>query len=201
VIDKPHYHQLEIGPLGTGVQQHNEARESISVPGKAAWLLHIPEIVDMLEAFDVPVIDRSVIEQLFGLRRRRAITLLHRFGGYQAGRTFLVERQALIDQLRHIAEGEEFQREQGRKERLGCALDELRRHRSAARVKIPVSSEAFSMKLAGLSPGVQLEAGHLHIEFSGAEDLLSKLFELSQAANNDFDRFRSVAEPALPQNP
>ena len=68
-------------------------------------------------------------------------------------------------------------------------------------MKIPVSSEAFSMKLAGLSPGVQLEAGHLHIEFSGAEDLLSKLFELSQAANNDFDRFRSVAEPALPQNP
>jgi len=40
-----------------------------------------------------------------------------------------------------------------------------------------------------------LEAGHLHIEFSGTEDLLGKLFELSQAASDDFDRFRAVAEP------
>jgi hypothetical protein len=41
-----------------------------------------------------------------------------------------------------------------------------------------------------------LEAGHLHIAFSGTEDLLGKLFELSQAASNDFDRFRAAAEPA-----
>jgi hypothetical protein len=40
------------------------------------------------------------------------------------------------------------------------------------------------------------EAGHLHIEFSGTEDLLTKLFELSQAAANDFDRFRAASEPA-----
>jgi hypothetical protein len=37
---------------------------------------------------------------------------------------------------------------------------------------------------------------HLHIVFSGTEDLLSKLFELFQAASNDFDRFRAAAEPA-----
>lgn len=170
------------------------------MPGKAAWLLHIPEIVNMLEAFDVPVVDRSVVERLFGLRRRRAIELLRRFGGYQAGRTFLVDRHALIDHLRRIAEGEEFQREQGRKERLEHVLDELRRHRAAARVKIPVSSTAFSMKLTGLSPGVTLQPGHLHVEFSGTEDLLSKLFELSQAASNDFDRFRAAAEPRLSQD-
>jgi hypothetical protein len=59
-----------------------------------------------------------------------------------------------------------------------------------------VSPEVFSRKLADLSPGVALEAGHLHIAFSGTEDLLSKLFELSQAAGNDLDRFREAAEPA-----
>ena len=63
-------------------------------------------------------------------------------------------------------------------------------------MKIPVSPEVFSRKLGDLSPGVALEAGHLHIAFSGTEDLLSKLFELSQAAGNDFDRFREAAEPA-----
>jgi hypothetical protein len=49
------------------------------MPAKPAWLLKIPEIIRMLEAFDVPVVDRAIIERLFGLRRRQAIELLHRF--------------------------------------------------------------------------------------------------------------------------
>jgi hypothetical protein len=165
------------------------------MPAKALWLLHIPEIIAMLEMFDVPVVDRAIIERLFGLRRRRAIELLHRFGGYKAGRTFLVDRHLLIEHLRRLADGEEFQQERQRKERLGHTVDQLRRHQTAARVKISVQPDVFSRKLAELSAGVALGPGHLHIEFSGTEDLLSKLYELSQAASNDFDRFRAAAEP------
>ena len=40
------------------------------MPAKALWLLQIPEIVSQLETFDVPVVNRSIIERLFGLRRR-----------------------------------------------------------------------------------------------------------------------------------
>ena len=166
------------------------------MPAKALWLLQIPEIVALLETFDVPVVDRAIIERLFGLRRRQAIELLHRFGGYQAGRTFLLDRRLLIEHLRRLADGEEFQQESQRKERLDHTVDQLRRHQAAARVKIPVQSDVFNRKLTGLPPGVALEAGHLHIAFSGTEDLLGKLFELSQAASNDFDRFRAAAEPA-----
>ena len=166
------------------------------MPAKALWLLHIPEIIAMLETFDVPVVDRAIIERLFGLRRRRAIELLHRFGGFQTGRTFLLERRLLIEHLRRLADGEEFQRESRRKERLDHTVDQLRRQQTAARVKISVQPDVFSRKLANLSPGVALEAGHLHIMFCGTEDLLTKLFELSQAASNDFDRFRATAEPA-----
>ena len=165
------------------------------MPAKTLWLLQIPEIVSLLETFDVPVVDRAIIERLFGLRRRQAIELLHRFGGYQAGRTFLVDRRLLIEHLRRLADGEELQRESRRRERLGDTVDQLRRHQTAARVKISVPPDVFGRKLAGLSPGVALEAGHLHIAFSGTQDLLSKLFELSQAASNDFDRFRATAEP------
>ena len=165
------------------------------MPAKALWLLQIPEIVAILETFDVPVVDRAIIERLFGLRRRRAIELLHRFGGYQAGRTFLVDRRLLIEHLRRLADGEEFQRESQRKERLDHTVDQLRRHQAAARVRISVEPDVFGRKLAELSAGVALGAGHLHIEFSGTEDLLSKLYELSQAASNDFDRFRAAAEP------
>ena len=166
------------------------------MPAKALWLLQIPEIVALLETFDVPVVDRAIMERLFGLRRRRAIELLHRFGGYQAGRTFLIDRRLLIEHLRHLAEGEELQRESQRRERLGHTVDQLRRQQAAARVRILVEPDVFNRKLTDLPPGVALEAGHLHIAFSGTEDLLGKLFELSQAASNDFDRFRAAAEPA-----
>ena len=165
------------------------------MPAKTLWLLNIPEVVSLLGTFDVPVVDRAIIERLFGLRRRRAIELLHRFGGYQAGKTFLIDRRLLMEHLRRIADGEEFQRESQRKERLDHAVDQLRRQQTAARVNISVQPDVFSRKLANLSPGVALEAGHLHISFSCTEDLLSKLFELSQAASNDFDRFRAAAEP------
>ena len=86
--------------------------------------------------------------------------------------------------------------EQRRKERLNDTIDQLRCHQAAARVKIPVPPNGFSLKLADLSAGVSLEPGHLHIEFSGTEDLLCKLYGLSQAASHDFDRFRAAAEPA-----
>src|SRR3954469_4719725 len=130
------------------------------MPAKALWLLHIPEIIGMLEMFDVPVVDRAIIERLFGLRRRQAIELLHRFGGYQAGRTFLIDRRLLIEHLRRLADGEEFQRESRRYQLLDHTVDQLRRHQRAARVKIPVRPDGFSRKLTDLLPGVALEAGH-----------------------------------------
>jgi hypothetical protein len=170
------------------------------MPANPLWLLQIPEIVSLLETFAVPVVDRAIVERLFGLRRRQAIELLHRFGGYQAGRTFLVDRHLLIEHLRRLADGEEFQREILRKERLDQVVDRLRRFKTAGRMKIPVRADTFNRKLADLAPGVALEAGHLHIAFSGTEDLLGKLFELSQAASNDFDRFREVVEPAKRQS-
>ena len=96
------------------------------MPAKPAWLLKIPEIVSMLESFDVPVVDRTIIEHLFDLRRRRAIELLHRLGGFQAGKTFLVDRHVLIENLQRLSEGEEFDRESRRKKRLDGAIDQCR---------------------------------------------------------------------------
>ena len=69
------------------------------MPIKKTWLLRLPEIREELSAMKVPVVDRAIFERLFGVRRRRAIQLLHFFDGYQSGRTFLIDRLALIEQL------------------------------------------------------------------------------------------------------
>ena len=60
---------------------------------KATWLLKIPEIVAMLESFDVPMVDRAIIERQFELRRRRTIELLNRLGGFRTGKGFPVDRR------------------------------------------------------------------------------------------------------------
>jgi hypothetical protein len=142
---------------------------------------------------EVPVIDRAVFERIFGIRRRRAIQLMHYFGGYQAGRTFLLDRLQLMGQLEPIQAGTEFALEAERKQRLIEALEKVRRHRVAARVVLPVEADALA-GLGDLPDGIQLEPGSLHVEFGKAEELLAKLFELSKAAANDFEAFRTVAD-------
>jgi len=62
-------------------------------------------------------------------------------------------------------------------------------------VKIPVETEAVGRNIQELSAGVDLAPGCLRIEFDNCEDLLRKLYELSRAAANDFDRFRAATEP------
>ena len=169
------------------------------MPAKPRWLLQIPAIIESLSALNSPVVDRSVCERLFSLRRRRAIDLMHQFGGYQAGNTILIDRLALIEKLREIEADPGTVNERRRKERLSKQLDTLHLHRAATQVSIRVSADVYCRQIHELPEGVRLEAGRLTIEFAGAEQLLSKLFELSQAAANDFDRFCMVVEPQRPE--
>jgi hypothetical protein len=159
------------------------------MPAKAQWLLRVPEILEELRALDVPVVDRAVCESLFRLRRRRAIDLLRCFGGYQAGRTFLIDRSKLVAQLEQIQESPDFRMEWRRKERLAERLAEMRRLQAGARVAIPVEAAVMGQRLPDLPAGVGLSAGALHIQFQSSEELLSKLFALAQAIANDFEAF------------
>ena len=59
---------------------------------------------------------------------------------------------------------------------------------------MPVPPEVYNRKLKDLSAGVALEPGHRPVTFSGAEELLGKLYELAQVAGNDFERFRAAVE-------
>ena len=158
-------------------------------------MLRVPRILEEIRLLEVPVLDRASLEKLFAVKRWQAIQLLHRFGGFQTGKTFLVDRQALIQQLEVIQAGEAFTYEQRRRQRLAAELERVRKHLQAAAVKIPLRPEA-SYEVEGLPEAVHLRSGQLTVEFAGAEDLLSKLFELAQTVSNDFERFRTAVEHA-----
>jgi len=159
------------------------------MPYKAQWLLRVPEILDELAALDVPVVDRAVCERLFRVRRRRAIDLIRWFGGYQAGRTFLVDRAKMAAQLEQIRDSPDYKMEWQRKEKLAEKLEAIRRLQTGARVTIPVKVEVLGHRLPDLPAGVGLSAGALHIEFETPEELLGKLFALAQAIANDYEAF------------
>ena len=158
------------------------------------WLLRLPHIISSLEQLDVPVVDRAICERLFGIRRRRAITLLEMFGGYQVGRTYLVNRTDLIDQLRTLVTGPVFERERSRKRKLTSSLDELHRRRAAAHVRIPVAPIGTD-RGPGLPDGIVMAPGILSVAYITTEHLLSRLFALAVWAADDYDSFCAVMEP------
>ncbi len=135
-----------------------------------------------------PVVDRATVEKLFNIRRRRANQILTQMGGYEIGRTALVERGRFLAGLESIAAGEDFQYEERRRTTVLEKLDEARRIVRAKRVRIAVSPAA-QVPTPELPPGVSLYPGELRIAFDTPETLLTRLFELSQAMAHDFEQF------------
>jgi hypothetical protein len=162
------------------------------MPAKPEWLLRLPEIRAELEHLGVPVVDRAGIERIFGLRRRRAIELMHEFGGYLAGRTFLMDRARLLEALQSLESGEDYTAEKRRRERLGDVVEASREHLISTQVRIPVRTAAARASLDRLAPGVLLMPGMLSIEFRHPIELLEKLYGLAQAISYDFEKFEEL---------
>jgi hypothetical protein len=134
------------------------------------------------------------VEKTFHVGRRRAIALLGEFGGFQAGKTFLVDREKLVAQLEAIREGEEFRGEHLRRVRFTEELDRVRKLAPGKKIQIAAAPDVRDRRLDDLPTGIHLRPGELRIEFFGTEDLLRHLFELSQAILNDYQRFQEIVE-------
>ncbi len=161
------------------------------MPAKPVWLLRLPDIRAHLEYLDTPVVDRAVIERIFGLKRRRAIELMHEFGGYQAGHTFLLDRVRLLEVLQSVESRRrgDYTAEKRRRERLQDVVEASREPLILTRVQIPVRAAAARPSLNRLAPGVLLLPGVLTIEFQHPVELLEKLYGLAQAIGHDFEQF------------
>lgn len=160
------------------------------MPDQPSWIEHVPKILETLEsAAAPPFVDRSTIEMLFGVRRRQAIHLLRRFGGYQVGKTFLVPREAIIAFLRNPHRRTAAEVEKGRFERVATALGQARWELYQRRIPIAIEPETPRLEISGLPDGIDLASGQLTIRFTQPTELLQKLFALSQALANDFETF------------
>jgi hypothetical protein len=153
------------------------------MPRQAAWLTRLPQILNDLRHFPAPVIDRSVVEQLFCVSRRRAQQLLAGFGGYQSGKTYLVERTCLIEALESLAAREPYRAEHRRQVRLASHLDALRRDHTARAVVIPTAAAA------AIGERVEFRSGELVIRYQTPEECLETLWRLAQSIAGDYEGF------------
>lgn len=166
------------------------------MPDHPSWFQRIPEILTTLVHSPSPLIDRFSIEQLFDLSRRQAIRLMHLFGGYQAGRTFLVDRQDLIRRLEAYRDGTPLPQVSERKRRIWRDLAQQRDRIRAQAVPIPGTEQFPAAGLSGLPKGIVLEKGRLEIAFDHPEELLQKLYALSQALAAEYSQFAEAYEEA-----
>jgi hypothetical protein len=167
-----------------------------TMPQLPLWYRRVPEIVRHLKTPGMPpILDRPAVEELFRVSRRQAIRLLGGANGYQVGKTFIVDRQALIEYLESIEKSGAAPEARARKRRVALALTEVANYAEAQRVQIRTAPDVLRRRPGELPAAIDLVApGKLQISFQGAEDLLAQIVELAAAAANDFPAFRRLYE-------
>ena len=166
------------------------------MPKLPLWYHQVPDILGQLETAGMPpVLDRPAIEKLFGVRRRQAIRLLGAAKGYQVGKTFIVDRQTLVEFLENLEKSGAAPEARARKRRVALAINEVASYAQAQKVQVHAGPDALRRQPAGLPTAIDLVApGKLQIQFRSAEDLLARIVDLAAAATNDFAAFRKLCE-------
>lgn len=162
------------------------------MPQLPLWYARVPKILRQLRSPGTPpLVDRAAIEELFQVSRRQAIRLLGAARGYQVGKTFIIEKQTLIDYLQNLENSGIAPAARARKQRVAMALREVANHTAAQKVEIRTQPDALRRQPADLAGAIErVGPGKLQISYKDAEDLLARVVELAAAAANDFPEFR-----------
>ena len=85
------------------------------MPAKPRWLLAIPDAIEQLEELDRALLTRRDLEQLFGVSRARAATLMRMFGAELTGYALTLPRIELLRQESRAGDwGHHHDRSRGR---------------------------------------------------------------------------------------
>ena len=169
------------------------------MPDKPLWLDRLPQAIATLEGSSLPWVDRRTIEDLLGVRRRRAQQILAPLASQSTGHTTIVEKSALIGHLRRMAAGEVTFYEKRRRQRLWQQLqEEHERWAENPPVFVEASPEilqaVYQRDFEGLPPGIELVPGRITVTFETAEEALQKLLALAMAVGQNRERFNKRVE-------
>jgi hypothetical protein len=163
------------------------------MPDKPTWCGHLEEIARELRALPYPWVDRSTVERVLGVRRRRAQQILQPCVRQQVGTNSVADREELIAHLTRLASGESVYYERRRRRQLANVLTNLdRAWREQPRTLIEAPLAIVNQELTELPAGVMLRPGEITVRFSTAVEALQKLLAIAMAAGNDIDGFEKL---------
>ena len=165
-----------------------------SMPARPAWISRINEICTELERLPRPFVDRSSLEVLLQVGRRRAQQILAPCVTDRVGANGLADRDAVIRRLHAIAEGQEEHFEIERRRKVADSIEKLRRERiESPQLLVEAPLQVLSQKLRNLPAGVSIARGRITVEFTEPREALEKLLALAKAIGNDYDSFESAS--------
>jgi len=163
------------------------------MPDKPTWCAHLEEVVRELRALPYPWVDRSTLERVLGVRRRRAQQILQPCVRQQAGANGVADREELIAHLTRLASGESVYYERRRRQQLANVLTGLdRAWREQPRTLVEAPAAIVNQEFADLPAGVTLGPGEITVRFSTAVEALEKLLAIAMAAGNDLEGFERL---------
>ena len=168
------------------------------MPAKPIWYSKINDIIRELQALPRPVVDRATVEFLLGVGRRRAQQILAPCVTERIGANGLADRDALIEHLRRLADGDECRYEQQRRRKVAEILSQLQKDRvERPQLLVEAPLQVITQVFDNLPPGVQMEPGRICVTFDQPHEALEKLLALAMAISNDFDRFERQVRTIL----
>jgi hypothetical protein len=185
VKDNNTYHSLNILHIA---QLRNNIEKQ--VPAKPIWFSHLNEVIAELRSLPRPYLDRAAVQELLGVGRRRAQQIMAPCVSVRVGSSAVVDRDALITHLQRISSGEEAYYEAQRQRRFAATLERMHRELvEGRRVLVAAPVAIVNTELDGLPAGVQLDRGHISIDFDEPREALEKLYALAMAIGNDMGGF------------
>ena len=157
------------------------------MPRPVDWTSLLPDALTQLRAMTSQTVYRGTLEQIFHIPRRTAIRLMHEFGGEQAGRTFLLDRQKLIGQLEQRVAPKEPLPSQVR-----------RQHRAAATFSFPDVRTSERRRALDLPEAIQIRPGSFHIDNAGLDDLCVQLWIFLETCQDDRAAVEALLDGTAP---
>jgi hypothetical protein len=166
------------------------------MPDKPTWYGRLPTVIEQLQALPYPWVDRATLENLLGVRRRRAQQILAPCLTHTIGASGVADRAQLIAHLEQLAAGDTARYEQQRRRKLAETLTALhQRAVQSPQVWVEAPAEVVNATIAGLPEGVVLGEGEIRVRFANPQQALERLLALAMAIGNDYEAFQRVTAP------
>ena len=161
------------------------------MPDKPIWYAGLEAAIGQLEALPFPWVDRSTIESVLGVGRRRAQQILQPLVRKSVGKSGLADREEVIGHLRRLASGDTAGYESQRRVRLQGILEGLRQEAmERPRVLVEAPTAVVNQELESLPAGIHLSPGRIVLEgFRTPDEAKQKLLALIMAMGNDPEGF------------